>query len=699
MSGTINGNPPTSIFGDPSTGALLGMAQGFSAAAMPSRMPVPFGAALGMGASGAMQGAQQAQQYQAADLANQMTRMRMPAYAALGAKMAYGSGMPFGVPQQQPGGGVGHWIGRQLGILPPAAQASAAAPAVMNSPPSSPAGAAPPPGSPSYVMSPQDLYGRGDMAMFLGQDRAASSLYGNAQQEAGGIGYAAGPGGRSFAVPGGPSDPVVKQTLAYADASGTGAGGLASKEAQAAFQSGLDVNAYGAKAQIDTQQAGPRRAAENNADAPYQPPISITQMQPDGTYHTVAIPRPAWAAQNGAGADGTPTPGTILASSYAQRVQASENATGNPGAGNPRSSAAGNGQFLGGTFLPLFRQTFPQMANMPDDQVLAMRSNPDLSNVMTLAYARQNAPILQRAGLPVTAGTLGLAHQFGPGGATKLLQADPGAPASNVLPPDVIQANPALSQQTVGNVVQSANMRFGYSPVDGIGGGSGAGGIVGKPDMTPEQEVVSRAYGAQAGAIEESGAKAPQTLQLLDTLDNAARQFRTGSTGELRLAGGKALVDGLQALGITPPDGLLTGVGSGEAINKAGGFLASAMTRQLGSREAAAVFNQVKSFNPNIEQTPQGFQVITNSVRQGVQRDVDLRDYQRQWITDPSHSGSIAGMQQAFEASHPIAAYASRVIPFAMPASAGAAVPNVVYSTARGPALWDGRQFTAIPAQ
>lgn len=51
------------IFDDPTTMGLLGMAQGFGQAAMPQRMPVPFGAVMGMGVGGMQQGAQAANAY------------------------------------------------------------------------------------------------------------------------------------------------------------------------------------------------------------------------------------------------------------------------------------------------------------------------------------------------------------------------------------------------------------------------------------------------------------------------------------------------------------------------------------------------------------------------------------------------------------------------------------------------------------
>ena len=74
---------------DPGVDALLGAAQGFGQAALPSRLPVPLGAALGMGAGGALQGVQTSergqlaqQQIQAAQMQNQATASGLPATLA-----------------------------------------------------------------------------------------------------------------------------------------------------------------------------------------------------------------------------------------------------------------------------------------------------------------------------------------------------------------------------------------------------------------------------------------------------------------------------------------------------------------------------------------------------------------------------------------------------------------------------------------
>lgn len=74
---------------NPGVQALAGAAGGFAQAAMPSRLPVPTGAALGMGAAGALQGVQNAargqlaqQQIQAAQMQNQATASGLPATLA-----------------------------------------------------------------------------------------------------------------------------------------------------------------------------------------------------------------------------------------------------------------------------------------------------------------------------------------------------------------------------------------------------------------------------------------------------------------------------------------------------------------------------------------------------------------------------------------------------------------------------------------
>lgn len=157
------------------------------------------------------------------------------------------------------------------------------------------------------------------------------------------------------------------------------------------------------------------------------------------------------------------TPGLA---SFAQKMTALENSTGNPAAKNPNSSATGNGQFIDSTWLNMLHTVNPQIAqSLTPQQQLSLRSDPAFSTEMTEKYAEQNAHILAGQGLPVTNTTLALAHRFGPQGATQLFHADPTAPVASILPAPVIAANPQLRNQTVGQYIQQLSAKIGNDPV------------------------------------------------------------------------------------------------------------------------------------------------------------------------------------------------------------------------------------------
>ena len=135
---------------------------------------------------------------------------------------------------------------------------------------------------------------------------------------------------------------------------------------------------------------------------------------------------------------------------------------GNASARNPNSSAMGAGQFINSTWLDIIKSERPDLAQGKSDaEILAMRSDPQLSRDMTAAYAARNGQILTQAGQEATPGNTYLAHFAGPKGAVSVLSADPGASVASILGQDVIKANPFLARMTAGDLRAWADKKMG----------------------------------------------------------------------------------------------------------------------------------------------------------------------------------------------------------------------------------------------
>jgi hypothetical protein len=137
---------------------------------------------------------------------------------------------------------------------------------------------------------------------------------------------------------------------------------------------------------------------------------------------------------------------------------------GDPNATNPNSSAMGAGQFISSTWLDTLKSARPDLAQGKSDQeLLALRSDPQLSREMTEAYAANNGRILAQAGHEATPGNTYLAHFAGPKGAVSVLSADPTTPAGQILGPQVVKANPFLANMTAGDLRAWADRKMGGS--------------------------------------------------------------------------------------------------------------------------------------------------------------------------------------------------------------------------------------------
>lgn len=107
------------------------------------------------------------------------------------------------------------------------------------------------------------------------------------------------------------------------------------------------------------------------------------------------------------------------------------------------SSAYGRYQFLKETWLEYYGRTFGQTGESRE-QILAKRANGTVQDRVMATFTNANAEALRRAGVPVTNGTVYLAHFLGRNDAIKVLRAAEDAPVAGLIDGDSIAANQAV---------------------------------------------------------------------------------------------------------------------------------------------------------------------------------------------------------------------------------------------------------------
>jgi hypothetical protein len=136
---------------------------------------------------------------------------------------------------------------------------------------------------------------------------------------------------------------------------------------------------------------------------------------------------------------------------------------GDPDAQNKRSSATGLGQFVKETWLILIRAHRPDLVKgRSEGEILEMRRDAGLAREITLRFTERNAWILRKRGLPITPGTLYLAHFAGGAGAVAILSAEEQADAATTMAKadatrrtdreKLIKLNPFLKRLTVADL-------------------------------------------------------------------------------------------------------------------------------------------------------------------------------------------------------------------------------------------------------
>lgn len=120
----------------------------------------------------------------------------------------------------------------------------------------------------------------------------------------------------------------------------------------------------------------------------------------------------------------------------------------NPNAQNPKSTAGGLFQFLD--------KTWKQFGS-------GSKFDPAASADAAARFQSANEKVLRGAGLPVTPGTLYLAHFAGADGAKNILSARPDQPVSTVMSKEALTANPFLKNMTIADLTAWADRKQGGS--------------------------------------------------------------------------------------------------------------------------------------------------------------------------------------------------------------------------------------------
>ena len=144
---------------------------------------------------------------------------------------------------------------------------------------------------------------------------------------------------------------------------------------------------------------------------------------------------------------------------------------GDPNAKNKRSSATGAGQFLDGTWLEMIRVHRPDLVEgRSEKDILELRRDPELAREITTRFVEQNAAMLSKRGLPVTPGTLYLAHFAGAAGAVAILSVPGNTDAASLMASadatgrmtreKIVGANPFLGDFTVADLKSWADRKM-----------------------------------------------------------------------------------------------------------------------------------------------------------------------------------------------------------------------------------------------
>jgi hypothetical protein len=184
---------------------------------------------------------------------------------------------------------------------------------------------------------------------------------------------------------------------------------------------------------------------------------------------------------------------------------------------------------------------------------------------------------------------------------------------------------------------------------------------IGKTYLTPPESERAAELSKEYAGVVDNFTHAQASQGPLAAIQNASENYRTGPSAQTRLAFQKALQDAGQAIGVNSPEDAKQ-IASGEIIGKSGTQLGFTLSRTLGTREAQQLVQQAIATNPGLQNSPEGNRQLIGLINQGLQRDIDKRQFFDDWYN--SHNHTYDGAGTAFNNTAPVDKYISNVLPF-----------------------------------
>jgi hypothetical protein len=201
--------------------------------------------------------------------------------------------------------------------------------------------------------------------------------------------------------------------------------------------------------------------------------------------------------------------------------------------------------------------------------------------------------------------------------------------------------------------------------------------VVRNPDGSISSSVTPETQGLQNSAVErfkqiqDTSAHAQEMITQLDAIEHENEVLNSGggwsSTGagaNAKLSAAKNINSLFTSFGMQPPIDPQK-VGGWEAYNKQTFRAGADLARTLGGHQAESIIQSAVGATPNVENTYFGSKVITSSIRQTAQRQIDMYRYSLDYTK--SHGGSSFGAEDEFNRQFPPKLYSQTAVANAIP--------------------------------